>query len=43
MEEVVQGGSYIALMPGDKLQCFAETTGTHHVTMSGEELYTPIA
>ena len=43
MEEVVQGGAYIALMPGDKLQCFAETAGTHHVTMSGEEIYTPIS
>ena len=43
MEEVVQGGAYIALMPGDKIQCFAETAGTHHVTMSGEELYTPIS
>jgi len=30
-------------MPGDKLQCFAETAGTHHVTMSGEEIYTPIS
>jgi len=41
MHEVVEGGGYIALQPGDKLQCFAETTGTYHVTMSGEEYYQP--
>ena len=40
MDEVVKSG-YIALQPGDKLQCFAETSGTHHVTMSGEEYYQP--
>ena len=39
--EVIQGGGYIALMPGDKLQCFAETANTHHVTMSGEEHFQP--
>ena len=41
MHEVIQGGAYIALQPGDKLQCFAETAGTYHVTMSGEEYYQP--
>ena len=41
MHEVIEGGAYIALQPGDKLQCFAETTGTYHVTMSGEEHFQP--
>jgi hypothetical protein len=41
MHEVIEGGSYIALQQGDKLQCFAETAGTYHVTMSGEEYYQP--
>lgn len=41
MHEVIEGGGYIALQPGDKLQCFAETSGTYHVTMSGEEYYQP--
>ena len=41
MNEVVEGGAYIALQAGDKLQCFAETSGTHHVTMSGQEHYQP--
>ena len=41
MHEVVEGGGYIALNPGDKLQCFAETTLTYHVTMSGEEYFQP--
>ena len=41
MSEVIEGGGYIALNPGDKLQCFAETAGTYHVTMSGEQYYQP--
>jgi hypothetical protein len=41
MHEVIEGGGYIALNPGDKLQCFAETTLTYHVTMSGEEHFQP--
>jgi len=41
MHEVVEGGGYIALKPGDKLQCFSDTANVFHVTMSGEEHYQP--
>ncbi len=41
MHEVVEGGSYIALKPGDKLQCFSDTANVFHVTMSGEEHFQP--
>lgn len=41
MHEVIEGGGYLALNPGDKLQCFAETTLTYQLTMSGEEHFQP--
>jgi len=41
LHEVVQGGSYIALKPGDKIQAFKESGGDFHITVSGEEHYQP--
>lgn len=41
LHEVIQGGGYIALMPGDKLQAFKESGGDFHITVSGEEHFQP--
>lgn len=41
MHEVIEGGGYLALKPGDKLQCFADTANVFHVTLSGEEHFQP--
>lgn len=41
LEEVIQGGSYLALRPGDKIVGFEETGADAHVVISGEEHYQP--
>lgn len=41
LHEVIQGGGYIALMPGDKIQAFKESGGEFHITVSGEEHFQP--
>ena len=41
LEDVLQGGDYLALRPGDKIVGFEETGGDFHVTVSGEEHYQP--
>ena len=41
MQEVIEGGGYLALKPGDKLQCVTDTANVFHVTMSGEEHFQP--
>ena len=41
LEEVVQGGSYLALSPGDKIVGFEESGADAHIIISGEEHYQP--
>jgi hypothetical protein len=41
LEEVIQGGSYLALRPGDKIVGFEESDADAHVIISGEEHYQP--
>ena len=41
LEEVVQGGGYLALSAGDKIVGFEESSGDFHVVVSGEEHYQP--
>jgi hypothetical protein len=41
VEEVVQGGSYLALKPGDKILGFEESGADAHIIISGEEHYQP--
>ena len=41
LEEVVQGGSYLALAAGDKLVCFQESGADFHILLSGEEHFQP--
>jgi len=41
LEEVIQGGSYLALSPGDKIVGFEESGADAHVILSGEEHYQP--
>ena len=41
LHEVVQGGGYLALKPGDKIQAFKESGGDFHITVSGEEHFQP--
>ena len=41
LHEVIQGGGYLALMPGDKIQAFKEAAGVFHITVSGEEHFQP--
>ena len=41
LEEIIEGGGYIALQPGDKLVCYAEATSDFHIVASGEEHYQP--
>jgi len=40
-EEVVDGGSYLALSPGDKIIGFEESSSDFHVILSGEEHFQP--
>lgn len=37
LEEVIQGGSYLALNPGDKIVGFEESGADAHIILSGEE------
>ena len=39
LEEVIQGGAYLALSAGDKIIGFEETGADAHVILSGEEYY----
>lgn len=39
LEEVIQGGGYLALSAGDKIVGFEETGADAHVILSGEEYY----
>ena len=41
LEEVIQGGSYLALAAGDKIVGFEESSSDFHVILSGEEHYQP--
>ena len=41
LEEIIQGGGYLALSAGDKIVGFEETGADAHVTISGEEHYQP--
>ena len=41
LEEIIEGGGYIALQPGDKLVCYAEASSDFHIVASGEEHYQP--
>ena len=41
LEEVIQGGGYLALSEGDKIVGFEETGADAHVILSGEEHYQP--
>ena len=37
LEEVIQGGGYLALNPGDKIVGFEESGADAHIILSGEE------
>ena len=41
LEEVIQGGSYLALSSGDKIVGFEESGSDFHVVVSGEEHFQP--
>tara|TARA_R100001015_G_C4599826_1_gene154837 strand:+ start:642 stop:1007 length:366 start_codon:yes stop_codon:yes gene_type:complete len=41
LQNVIEGGSYIALSAGDKIVGFEESSSDFHVTLSGEEHYQP--
>ena len=41
VEDIIAGGAYIALRPGDKIVGFADAGSDFHVTISGEEHYQP--
>lgn len=41
LEEVIQGGGYLALSAGDKIVGFEETGADAHIILSGEEHYQP--
>lgn len=41
LEEILQGGGYIALQAGDKLVCYADSASDFHIVTSGEEHYQP--
>jgi len=41
LEDIIAGGAYIALRPGDKIVGFEEAGSDFHVTISGEEHYQP--
>ena len=41
IEEVVEGGAYLALNPGDKIVGFEESSSDFHVILSGEEHFQP--
>ena len=41
LEEVVQGGGYLALSAGDKIVGFEDSSADFHVVVSGEEHFQP--
>ena len=41
IEEVVEGGAYLALGAGDKIVGFEESSSDFHVIISGEEHFQP--
>jgi len=41
LEEIIQGGGYLALSAGDKIVGFEETGADAHIILSGEEHYQP--
>ena len=41
LQEVIQGGGYLALSAGDKIVGFEETGGDFHIVVSGEEHFQP--
>ena len=41
LEEVIEGGAYLALSAGDKIVGFEESSSDFHVILSGEERYQP--
>ena len=41
LEEVIEGGAYLALSAGDKIVGFEESSSDFHVIFSGEEHYQP--
>ena len=41
LQEVIQGGGYLALSAGDKIVGFEETGADAHIIISGEEHYQP--
>jgi len=41
LEDVVHGGSYIALKAGDKIVASKESGGDFHIILSGEEHFQP--
>jgi len=41
VEEVIEGGAYLALSAGDKIVGFEESGSDFHVILSGEEHYQP--
>ena len=43
IEEVIEGGAFLALAEGDKIVGFEESSSDFHVIVSGEEYYQPTA
>jgi len=43
IEEVIEGGAFLALSEGDKIIGFEESSSDFHVIVSGEEYYQPTA
>ena len=41
LEEVVQGGGYLALAAGDKIIGFEDSSSDFHIVISGAEYYQP--
>ena len=41
IEEVIEGGAFLALAAGDKIVGFEESSSDFHVILSGEEHYQP--
>ena len=39
IEEVIEGGAFLALSAGDKIIGFEESSSDFHITISGEEYY----
>jgi len=41
LHELIGGGSVFYMQSGDKIECFKESGGDFHITISVEEMYTP--